>query len=187
MASESEQLCCVCLKECTGAHHCLSCKNAVHIPCADSSGAEEGYGSKVTCKNCINVEPPLKKSATDWFIRYKPGKVQELRHKVPSKESAEKRCICMACFYDGKDPKVYVLSRRDSSTKERHVKRRHPSKTVKEVEMCGFECYGEKINAAKKKYEDSMKSSDAQKNGKILQKISLQTVVNIGTDNKILV
>ena len=183
----SEQLCCVCLKECTGAHHCLSCKNAVHIPCADSTGAEEGYGSKVTCKNCISIEPPVKKSATDWFIRYKPGKAQELRHKLPSKKIAEKRCICMTCFYDGGDLNVYVLSRRDSSTKERHVKRRHPSKTLKDVEICGFECYGQKINAAKTKYEDSKKSCDGHKNGGKSHKTLLQTVVNTGTDNKILV
>ncbi len=55
---------------------------------------------------------------------------------------------------------VYVLSRRDNYTKERHLKRRHPSKTLNNVQIFGFECYRTDINEAKEKYENSLKGND---------------------------
>lgn len=57
-----EKSCCVCKAETTGAHECYICKNPVHAICASKfTEVDEGYGSKVTCRNCEGDEPPVKR------------------------------------------------------------------------------------------------------------------------------
>ena len=56
--------------ESTGAHECYIWKNAVHAICASKcTEVDEGYGSKVTCRNCEGDEPAVKKTTT-WSIKY---------------------------------------------------------------------------------------------------------------------
>ena len=55
----------MCKAESTGAHECYICKNPVHAICASKlTEVDEGYGSKVTCRNCEGDEPPVKKTTT---------------------------------------------------------------------------------------------------------------------------
>ena len=169
-------LCCaVCLSECTRAHSCSLCHNAVHIICAEANtnNDDEGYGSTVVCKNCSersNDEPPIKK-ALDWAIKY-PPKSDTLKHKKPQLKSAnkprpnrlferEKRCICLTCLRDGQDPSIYVMSRRDYSTKDRHISRRHAGKARNDVAIVNWECSGRDVEHAREKYSVSQKKEDA--------------------------
>ena len=123
--------------------------------CSTNSGLEEGYGSQVICNNCIGDEvdePPVKKT-TNWCIRYPPVNTEPKR-KIPKKRESkltprETRCICITCFKNEVEPSVYVMSRRDNHTKERHLRRRHPGLTIGEIEVFNFECFGKDIGDAK--------------------------------------
>ena len=161
---ESDLFCCVCKEPSTGAHHCILCKKVTHaIPtCSTSSDLEEGYGSKVICNNCTDDEPPVKKTTT-WCIRY-PSVNDEPKRKIPKKQDSkskalsENRCICITCFKNEVEPTVYVMSRRDNHTKERHLKRCHPGLTMGEIEIYNFECFGKDLSDAKKKYLEAQES-----------------------------
>ena len=166
----SEIKCCVCQTETTGAHECPICLKPVHAICRgnlnDDNPDLEGYGSKVTCKNCTNSEPPVKKT-TSWCIKFPPN--LDLKHKTPqsksSTRSTESRCICLNCFCRNEDPKVYVLSRRNPSTKERHVRRRHPESTLKDIEIYNFECNRSDLEKARQMYYGS-NQNNAEKSSK---------------------
>ena len=161
---ESELFCCVCKRPSTGAHHCKLCKKVTHAvsTCSTSSGEEEGYGSNVICKNCVGDEPPVKKTSA-WCIRYTPVSAEPKR-KIPktneskSKALTETRCLCIACFKNEVEPSVYVMSRRDNHTKERHLIRRHPGLTINKIEIYNFECIGKEMNEAKQKYLETQES-----------------------------
>lgn len=158
MEANKKLLCCVCKKECTGAHSCSSCKEPVHIPCAvPGAEDEEGFGSKVLCNNCSKDEPPLKKTKM-WLTPYTSDDIR--KRKVPKSSEKERKCICITCFEEEREPAMYVMSRRDNSTKERHLKRRHAGKTMKEIQILHFECDSEKMRAAKLKYATSLKQAN---------------------------
>lgn len=169
-------LCCVCLKESSGAHTCSVCHKTAHAICSETSPneEEEGYGSAVVCKNCSNDEPPIKKTL-GWVIKYTPES-DSRKHKKPqpakpprSLVEQEKRCICLTCFRVNKDPSIYVMSRRDNSTKERHLKRRHEGETVKDITIVDFECSGKEIHEAKTKYFYSVKEVEDADSGKTVK------------------
>ena len=158
MESEEKLLCCVCKEECTSAHSCYSCKKPVHVPCAvPGNEDEEGFGSKVLCKSCSSDEPPLKKTKM-WLNPYTSDDIR--KRKVPKYSEKERKCICITCFEEEREPALYVMSRRDNSTKERHLKRRHVGKTMKDIQILHFECDDEKMRAAKLKYATSLKQAD---------------------------
>ena len=183
------QCCAVCLSECTGAHSCSVCHKIVHVICSEASTSDEdeGYGSTVICKKCSeqsNDEPPIKKTI-DWAIKY-PPKSETLKHKKPQPKSAnksktnrlfeqEKRCICLTCFRDGQDPGIYVMSRRDNSTKERHVLRRHAGEARNDVAIVNWECIGDEMEQARDKYSVLQKKEDAGSKQKANMKQKLIT------------
>lgn len=47
--------CCVCGRECDGAHCCLVCHRPVHAICGDHDAEAEGYGQPVTCHKCTEL------------------------------------------------------------------------------------------------------------------------------------
>ena len=153
---KSELFCCVCQKPSTGAHCCILCKKVTHAisTCCTNSGLEEGYGSEVICNKCIDNEPPVKKTI-NWCIRYPPI-TAEPKRKIPKKQESklrtfgETRCLCITCFKNEVEPSVYVMSRRDNHTKERHITRRHPGLTISEIEIYNFECFGKILVMQKK-------------------------------------
>lgn len=144
----------------------------------------EGYGSKVICKNCGNSEPPAKKP-TSWCIKY-PSNL-DLKHKTPqstqvksSAKAIETRCICLECFHQSEDPKVYVMSRRDSHTKNRHLKRRHPGSTLNNIEIFNFESHGGDLEKARQMYYASSKNNATQTG----PKVSGQMLIHSSTSKK---
>lgn len=144
----------------------------------------EGYGSKVICKNCGNSEPPAKKP-TSWCIKY-PSNL-DLKHKTPqstqvksSAKAIETRCICLECFHQNEDPKVYVMSRRDSHTKNRHLKRRHPGSTLNNIEIFNFESHGGDLEKARQMYYASSKNNATQTG----PKVSGQMLIHSSTSKK---
>ncbi|CAB4020647.1 Hypothetical predicted protein [Paramuricea clavata] len=158
--------CCVCGLESSGAHSCSSCLQDVHVICGKING-DEGWGCSVLCNNCA-TEPPAKKTST-WSIAY-PSRSQELKHKVPNlKQQTEKsewktHCVCLTCFENGMEPNIYVMSSRDSSTKNRHVLRRHPQVTLSQISIVNFDSNGKEVSLAREKYYASTSNDKCKKN-----------------------
>ncbi|CAB3976871.1 Hypothetical predicted protein [Paramuricea clavata] len=158
--------CCVCGLESSGAHSCSSCLQDVHVICGKING-DEGWGCSVLCNNCT-TEPPAKKTSS-WSIAY-PSRSQELKHKVPNlKQQTEKsewktHCVCLTCFENGMEPNIYVMSRRDSSTKNRHVLRRHPQVTLSQISIVNFDSNGKEVSLAREKYYASTNNDKCKKN-----------------------
>ena len=47
---------------------------------------------------------------------------------------------------------MFVMCRRDPNTKQRHVKRRHPESTLKNIEIYNFECHECELKEASQSY-----------------------------------
>ena len=159
--------CCVCQLESSGAHSCSSCQQNVHVTCGMINGYE-GWGCSVICNNCA-AEPPAKKTSS-LNITY-PSTSQTLKHKVPNpKKQTEKNewkchCVCLTCFENGIEPNIYVMSRRDTYTKNRHILRRHPQVALSQIRIVNFDANGKEISSAREKYFASSSNSICKKNG----------------------
>ena len=108
------------------------------------------------------------KKTTNCCIRYPPI-TAEPKRKIPKKQESKLRtfgethCLCISCFKNEVEPSVYVMSRRDNHTKERHLRRRHPGLTISEVEIYNFECFWKDLSDAATSKRKSVQQTSSQR------------------------
>ena len=98
-------------------------------------------------------------------------------HKNPNHLNPPFKCLRLDVFVWNVDPKVecrsnvdpkgYVMSRRDLSTKERHVKRRHPGSTLNKIKIFNFESHGSDLENACQLYFKCSSTKSSKKDCKV--------------------